>query len=79
MQGKPFREATPGHAGTHGIEEEMLVSTMGSDSQPVAQDPAGFLPQRQDTMPPALTDDVHLVEGRHLEVVERKPDQLRDP
>ena len=79
MQGKPFGEAAPGHAGAHGIEEEMSVGTLRPDSQPVTQGPAGFLPQRQDAFAPALADDVHLVEGRHLQIVERKPDQFRDP
>ena len=63
----------------HGIKEEMPVCTVGPDGQPVAQDTAGFLPQRQDAFPPAFADDVHLVEGRYLQVVERKPDQFRDP
>ena len=63
----------------HCIEEEMPVGTFRPDGQPVTQGPAGFLPQRQDAFAPALADDVHLVEGRPLEIVERKPDQFRDP
>ena len=57
----------------------MPVGTFRLDSEPVTQGPAGFLPQRQDAFAPALADDVHLVEGRHLQIVERKPDQFRDP
>ena len=79
MQDKPFREAAPAHAGAHGIEEEMPVGTFRPDGQPVTQGTASFLPQRQDAFPPAFADDVHLVEGRHLQIIERKPDQFRDP
>ena len=57
----------------------MPVGIFRPESQPVTQSPAGFLPQRQDAFAPAFADDVHLVEGRHLQIVERKPDQFRDP
>ena len=79
VQGESLGEATPRHAGTEGIQEEMPVRASRPDTEPLAQRGAGFLPQRQDAPATALAHHSDAVESRRLEVFQGEANQLRDP
>ena len=74
--GESLGETGPRHAGVEGIEGEMPVGAIRSDTEPVAQPGTGLFPQRQDATAAALAQDADVVESRCLEIFRSQANQL---